>query len=366
MKKANVFIVCTGLGHVNRGYESFTLECYHALKNNDRFGLYLLKGGGKSTHNEIKIACVKRGSKAARFLARVLKQGAYFIEQLTFLIGMVPVIIKYKPSVIYYSDFILGTFLWHLRRVFKFKYKLLFTNGAPNGPPFKTEDHVQQLLPIYFEEAINGGEPLSKHTLLPLGFQIAVDENSLSFSKKDQLRGELGFYPDQKIILSVGAINKHQKRMDYVINELAKLPDDYFLIILGQVEKQTAGLVKLAAEKLPGRHFISTVPHEKVRDYYIISDYLVLASIKEGFGRVLIEALSFGLPCVVNDCINAKQVLGEFGIYIKMEKENALQHFLLHNDIFFKKDSLVTAMYDNYSWDKLKIGYIDMISKLLS
>jgi 1,2-diacylglycerol 3-alpha-glucosyltransferase len=366
LEKANVFIICTGLGHVKRGYESFTRECYDALKNNDQFKLYLLKGGGRSIDNEIKIACLKRDSKSARIIASALKKGPYFIEQATFLIGMIPAILKYKPSVIYYSDFILGTFLWHLRRFFKFRYKLLFTNGSPNGPPFKTEDHVQQLLPIYFEEAINGGEPPLKHTLLPLGFQIDVDQKLRNIGKRHQLRTELGFYSNQKIVLSVAAINKRHKRVDYVIDELAKLPDDYFLVILGQADDQTTGLIKLAEDKLPGRHFISTVPYEKVQDYYIISDYFVLASLKEGFGRVLIEAVSYGLPCIVNDCINARQVLGEFGIYINMKEENALQHILLRNDIFFEKDSLVNAMYNDYSWHKLKAAYIDMISKLLN
>src|ERR1700750_581633 len=115
-QKPNVFIVCTGVGHINRGYESFTKECFDALKDNDAFDLYLLKGGGKSTGKEIKISCIKRNTSLASFIDRITRKGTYWVEQFTFLIGMLSSIARYKPAVIYYSDFILGTYLWHVRK----------------------------------------------------------------------------------------------------------------------------------------------------------------------------------------------------------------------------------------------------------
>ena len=166
MDKQKIFIVCTGVGHINRGYESFTVECFNALRDNTQFDLFLLKGGGKSDGLEIKIPCVKRGGRLNGLIFDITKKEKYWVEQLTFFFGMIPSIIKHKPKVIYYSDFILGTFLWHLRRFFKFKYKLLFSNGAPNGPPFTSMDHVQQLLPVYANLAIEQGVSPSMQTLL--------------------------------------------------------------------------------------------------------------------------------------------------------------------------------------------------------
>ena len=142
-----VFIVCAGVGHIKRGYESFTVECFETLKTNNYFKLYLLKGGGIKNENEIRIPCMQRNSKVSKFLHRITSKEPYYFEQLSFFWGMLFRIIKYKPAVIYYSDFILGTWLWHFRRILKFEYKLLFSNGAPNGPPFSRMDHVQQLLP---------------------------------------------------------------------------------------------------------------------------------------------------------------------------------------------------------------------------
>jgi len=309
---------------------------------------------------------MQRNSPAASFIGKLIKKDTYWVEQVTFLIGMLSALVRYKPAVIYYSDFILGTFLFHLRKFFNFKYKLLFSNGAPNGPPFKTEDHVQQLLPVYLDSAVKQGAPEYIQTLLPYGFKIDTRQRLSLLAEKEKIINDLGISPGQKIILSVGAINKHHKRMDYIINEVSALPPDYFLIILGQFEEETPGLLSLAADKLPNRHFIANVPFEDVEKYYSIADYFVLASLIEGFGRVLVEALSYGLPCIVNDYVNARHVLGKYGVYIDMQDEGALASALTASKPGCKKKELINAAYELYSWDKLKEEYIAMISNLIN
>lgn len=362
----NVFIVCTGLGRINRGFESFTQECYDALKDNTDFKFYLIKGGGKSAGNEIALLNLPRRKKTAQIISRILSKDTYTIEQVSFCISMFPLIITKKPAVIYYSDFELGTYLWHLRKLLKFKYKLLFSNGAPNGPPFKTEDHVQQLLPIYLEQAIRQGAPASMQTLLPYGFNINIDERLVSINKKESIRKHLGFSFEKKIILSVGAVNKHHKRMDYLIQEVAKLGNKYFLVILGQFEAETDELIAMASSKLAGRFTIANVSYKEVKDYYIAADYFVLTSLNEGFGRVLIEALSYGLPCIVHDYVNAKQVLGDYGNYIDMKKEGELAKYFSTTNTIADQKILIQAAYNLYSWDVLKDRYLQMILQLAS
>ncbi|RYY08218.1 MAG: glycosyltransferase [Sphingobacteriaceae bacterium] len=357
----NVFIICTGLGHINRGYESFTRECFDAIKDNKEFNLYLIKGGGKRTDREIVLPNLPRRKKATQFLAKLFPFDAYTMEQITFCIALLPLIIFKKPAVIYYSDFTLGTYLWHLRKHLNFKYKLLFSNGAPNGPPFKTEDHVQQLLPVYLEQAISQGAPAAMQTLLPYGFNIDVAERLNAIKQKDTIRENLGFSSNQKVIISVGTVNSHHKRMNYLIEEVAKLGETYFLVILGQFEAETPALIALAEAKLAGRFMISSVPLEQVKSYYIAADYFVLASLNEGFGRVLIEALSNGLPCIVHDYINAKQVLSDFGTYINMTKSGALANCLTNFHSNLTCEELIHASYNLYSWDILKGRYIKMI-----
>ena len=50
-----VFVICSGLGNIKRGYESFTQECFEALSQEPLLDVTLFKGGGKSSEKEIAL-----------------------------------------------------------------------------------------------------------------------------------------------------------------------------------------------------------------------------------------------------------------------------------------------------------------------
>jgi 1,2-diacylglycerol 3-alpha-glucosyltransferase len=365
--KPVVLLVCTGLGRINRGYESFTQECFDALKDSKDLDLFLVKGGGKKNKKEYRIANFHRKGKMAKWLSKLTGIDAYHIEQLSFLIALFPLLIRKRPAVIFYSDFILGTYLWQVRRFLKFKYKLLFSNGAPNGPPFTRTDHVQQLLPYYLNVAIQENEPLSKHTLLPYGIKMPTPAATLKETGNDILKKANG----RKILLSVGAINIYHKRMDYVVREFAKLnPAEYFLIILGQFEDETQQVKDMAERLLKDQDYIMTnVPADEVGLYYQIADYFVLASLTEGFGRVLLEAASHGMPIIVHDYPIARQVLDKTGIYINMKRPGALSTQIKEVDLnawqLYYKKVQVDYIRDSYSWEALIPQYNDLVLNLI-
>lgn len=127
-----VFLPCSGIGHINRGYESFTIQCFENLKDSSEFKLILLKSAGLTSKNELNITCIKRDSKLADRIFKVFKLQKYWSEQISFCLSMLSAIIKYKPSLIYYSDTPSGKILWNFRKYFGFKYNLLLCNGAQN------------------------------------------------------------------------------------------------------------------------------------------------------------------------------------------------------------------------------------------
>lgn len=373
MDKRLVFFACTGLGRINRGYETFTHECFQTLEGEPGLDLYLFKGAGKSSKKEKTLLNLHRGTSLANFLAKMFKKDAYYIEQLTFFFTFLPYVIIRKPAVIFYSDFILGCFFWNIRGKLGLKYKLIFSNGAPNGPPFIRCDLVQQLLPCYLKIALDAGEPPEKHILLPYGIKIEESVIAYSNEEKGALRKKFGLPVDKKIIISVGAVNASHKRMDYLIREVSLLPKgEYFLLILGQFGPETGQIQDLAKSLLPDNHIITSVNFEEINDYYAAADLFVLCSLLEGFGRVYMEALRSGLPVLTHDYDVSREVLQKEGFYADFSKIGSLKELIesisKDEEVFSDQSAQrrLDFVRETYSWDVLKKRYVEMLSDSVS
>ncbi|MBD2753301.1 glycosyltransferase [Spirosoma validum] len=359
-----VFLPCTGLGHVNRGYESFSRECFEQLKDCKEFKLILLKAVGENTDNEIRVPCIHRNSKLSILIRRIFGVKEYWLEQGSFLISMLPLIIKYKPALIYYSDTVLGKLLWSVRKASNFNYNLLLSNGAPKSAPFYTDDHVQQLLLVHQQKACKANTPMNKQTLLHYGLNISNNFIELNNTDKNILKDKFLLPIGKKIIISVGAVNSHHKRMDYIVTEFSKLnPDEYFLVILGNIDKNSQSIIALANSILQPESFsIKNVEPNEVSNYLKISNYFILASLTEGSPRVLVEALQFGLTPIVHDYCIAREVLTNYGVFADLNNEGILQDLINSVDkLNFNKAQLWSHAYNNYSWELLKEQYIKMI-----
>jgi 1,2-diacylglycerol 3-alpha-glucosyltransferase len=369
MKK--VFLVCSGLGYVQRGYESFTQECFAALSVDPSLDITLLKGGGKTEHRSITLANFPRNARITAFLSNLTGQEPYFCEQASFFLSLLPHIYRQKPDVILFSDFSLGTMLWHWRRISKLSYKLLFSNGAPNGPPFSRMDYVQHLTPTHYQIALKAGEPASKHNLIPYGVEVGQNYSPLNSSERKVLREKLNLPPDRPLILSVAAINKTHKRMDYLIREVANLPEPRpYLLLLGQIDQESSEIIQLGQELLGTGHFQSkTVTSMEISDYYSVADLFVLASLNEGFGRVFLEAMGHGLPCLVHDYEVTRFILQDQGYFSDFSIPGALTT-LVQNVLDQDNENAAyerhQAVYERFSWDKLKPTYIQMIHRCAS
>ena len=372
MDRRLVFLPCTGLGRINRGYETWANSCFQTLRDEPDIDIYLYKGGGPSAKKEITVPNLPRRTSLAERLAEVFKKDGYFVEQFTFFFFFLPHVLAKRPDIIFFSDFFLGTFLWNFReRIGKklgLKYKLVFCNGAPNGPPFTRCDLVQQLLPYFLKQALDAGEPPEKHFLLPYGLKIDADV-ILSDEEKLALRRKLGVPTDKKIIVSVGGVQASHKRMDYLISEFAPLPkEEYFLVIVGQYGPETEQIREMAQRLLPGRHLITTAHFNDVWQYYAMADIFVLCSLMEGFGLVYIEALRAGLPVLAHDFPVSREVVQTEGIFADFTKPGELTKLIesvSHDATAFSPQAAQRRrdfVRNTYSWSVLKKRYLEMLT----
>lgn len=370
MKKLKVFMVCSGLGHINRGYESFFRDCFDALCGEPLIDITLFKGKGENRVREICLWTISRNSRAAKWLGILVGRGDYFIEQLIFFIGLVPHLLFKRPDLVYVSDINLGNFIRLLKKFMNCNYRIIFNNGGRVMPKFLFRwDHIQQVSSQSLKSALEAGVPPHKQTLLP--HAVAISDPFIPFQgvAKDNLRRQLGLPQDKQIILSVGAISKISKRMDYVIQEVASLPRPRpFLLLIGEVRFDTQEIVDLGNRLLHRDGFCArTVAKDEVGNYYRSADLFTLASMVEGFGLVYVEALSYGLPCVVHDYETARFVLGEMGIYGDLSISGSLARLI--SSILLRRCDLEDAIsrhayaYNHFSWDKLKPKYLELFQR---
>jgi 1,2-diacylglycerol 3-alpha-glucosyltransferase len=369
-----VFLICSGSGHIHRGYESFTQECFEALSENPLLDITLFQGGPSFGRSTIQLWNLPRNHLFTKQLASQLGKfshfgEAYFLEQASFCLSLIPHLYSRRPDVIYFSDFEVGTMLWHWRRISGLSYKLLFSNGAPNGPPFSRVDHVQHLTPIHYRTAVDAGEAVSRHSLVPYGIKIPREYTSFSTVERNVCRQKLDLPTDRPLILSVGTINKSHKRMDYLIREIAQLPEPRpYVLLLGQFDRESEAVIQLGNQLLGTKHFqAKTVSSTEITDYYRVADLFVLSSLSEGFGRVFLEAMSLGLPCLTHDYEVTRFVLGEHGYFANFELPESLaklvSQVLVHNNEELKYQRH-QSVYDRFSWEKLAPSYIKMIQSV--
>lgn len=366
-QKTRVFLLCAGLGRINRGYESFTRECFEALADDPALDLTLFQGGGRSGRKQVRLWVLPRTNPVVSWLGQKLRKDGYGIEQITFALSLLPFVAWRKPEVIYFSDGIVGKTLWHWRRLTRQKFKLLLSNGGPLPPPFPRWDFVQQLAPPHMEEALAAGQEADKQGLLPYGVRMEPVLPLLSVEERAALRRSLDLPEDRPIVLSVGAVNQEHKRMDYLVREVAALPAPRpFVMLLGQAEEETP-LVRALAEALLGQagFLIRAVPHQEVTKYYQAADVSVLAALKEGFGRVYLEALAWGLPCLTHDCALTRYVLGNSGRFADLRQPGHLSPLLAETlaegDVPAARKERHQDAFERFSWQRLGPRYVEML-----
>ncbi len=142
-------------------------------------------------------------------------------------------------------------------------------------------------------------------------FIVLTEGNKNEWKSKNVqvIPNPLPFFPDEKSTLTnkkVIAVGKqsYQKGFDRLLNAWALLGEefqDWQLHIYGKLD-ENLGLEKLAEQlKIKDQVFFHA-PEKKIEEKYAESSIFVLSSRYEGFGMVLIEAMSFGIPCVSFDC----------------------------------------------------------------
>ena len=140
-----------------------------------------------------------------------------------------------------------------------------------------------------------------------------VDLETFHPVDRNQARKTLGLddhRAEAPIIASVGHLIE-RKGHDLVIAAIKNIPAAR-LLIAGEGEERQALAAKAVAEGMVDRvKFLGTVDHSQLRNIYSAADILVLASSREGWPNVLLEAMACGTPCVATPVWGSGEVIRE-------------------------------------------------------
>ncbi len=367
-RTVRVYFPCTGLGRQQRGFEAFTRGCANALRGDSRLEMTVFGGGGRyATTGERRVINFPRDRAVAKLLGTLTRRDPYFIEQLSFFAGFLPALAAGRPDVVYFADLNLGNACWHWRRISGQRFHLLFYNGGPTTRPFTRCDLVQQVSPEHLDSALERGEKADRQILLPHGVDLSSAYAPSSADERARIRGQLGVPVDRLLLLSVGVRSATHKRMDYLIREVAALGGDRpFLLIAGASSGETASVEALGRDLLGVDGFSARAfPQEQMPALYRAADAFALASLTEGFGLAIVEALGAGLPCVVHDTANTAYLAGSFAFRGDIRAPGAMAPLIALALSGAREEGAMRArhawVHGRFSWDVLRERYSEML-----
>ncbi|MBW1711981.1 MAG: glycosyltransferase family 4 protein [Deltaproteobacteria bacterium] len=144
-------------------------------------------------------------------------------------------------------------------------------------------------------------------------------------------RASLGFGPEDIVVMTLTRLVK-RKGVDYLIRALALLPERIRLVVVGE-GRDRARLTELAQSLGLSDRVLFTGRVERTEPYYRLADIFVLAPVEdpasgdvEGFGIVLVEAQSLGLPVIGTDSGGVPEAFepGRTGLLVRPGDAQAL------------------------------------------
>jgi 1,2-diacylglycerol 3-alpha-glucosyltransferase len=353
-----IAIICSGLDHTRRGFETFSSGLFGALSGH--IDVTLFKGSGQRGPGQVVVPCLRRNG---------VSEDSYLREQRTFAISVFPRLLIGHFDLVHYSDHALGSALWHLRRWTGARIPLLFSNGGPSYPWwFKPGTYIHQVAPAHYDEACRSGIAPDRMYLVPYGIKV---QDFVAANRKSSARAKLGIPMDATVVLSAAALKITHKRLDYLINEFASLKESvYFLCMAGERTDETVQIETMAKRILHGRYLFLTLDREEMPTLFSAADIFVHPATFEGFGLVLIEAMAAGLPVIAHDTDHFRWLLDGAAIFIDMTSEGALSSVLqqMGRDMI-SKEELRRKGYDRvqaFEWQTLVPQYITMYEAVVA
>ena len=366
-RPVKVAIACPGVGLVQRGFERMASDLFKLLRED--LDVTLFKGGGQNEANEQRLIFITRHGRFQKWfpIHRLVGRTSMHAECFTFAISLLIAIRGKNFDIIHCTDPPLARILYKLRRIFRLNFRLLYTEACAMPPgDYPPADHMHQISPVTCEEAASQGIPGKYMTVIPLGI---FPETFRPPAARNELRAKFGIDDETFVVLSLAAVNRYHKRIDYLIEEFRGVRGQCLLWIDGSLQHGDSDLVDIARDTLGARCRITHFPSSRVSELFAVADLMVHTALYEAFGLALVEGASTGLPVLTHDTAHFRWLMGNEPATIDMSIEGALASSINslaedHRQLGLLENS--RQILKRYSWNELKSSYLQLYSHVAS
>ena len=332
MKKITILALHLGFGGVEKYFSSlckmlesdFEIEIISTYKLYDKPGFdfsnkikitYLIDGGPNraefksAVKNKNIFRIIKEGIKSCKILYQRRNRNKEAIKRIE-------------------SDYIISSTIFQNKLISKYAKKGIINIATEHNYHNNDEKYISRVL-----NSIKGFD-----------YFIPVSQNLQNFYKKriNNSRTKCVYIPNvldelpskrsksnNKNLLCVGRLSaeKGQKDLIEVMENLIKIDNSYKLTMVGGGPEQES--IETLVDERGLQNVVEItgfLKNDEVEKHYLESSMLLLPSHTESFGMVLIEAMSYGLPCIAFDCADgARTILADDrGILIPTRDKDAM------------------------------------------
>lgn len=183
----------------------------------------------------------------------------------------------------------------------------------------------------------------------------------LSNVQKESLKKKYGLRTDKKTFLYVGRIS-YEKNVQELIEVFKKVDDNSQLLVVGDGPELSNLKSKIKKENMDKKVILLGYCSDP-KEYYQLSDSLIHLAKYEGFGQVLVEAMSCGLPVIAYkqsypEIIVASDEIIENGVtgHLVNDDQNEIKNLINNlkiSDLSSMTHSCRRESEKKYSWERI-------------
>ena len=210
------------------------------------------------------------------------------------------------------------------------------------------------------DEMIKLGVPSSQITPLRNGVDLT------RFYPADRIAIRKTLELTRHTLLSVGSLTRH-KGHELVIEALGLLPNvDLMIAGSGPEDARLRDLaVRLGvADRV---RFVGPIPQPELFRYYNAADVMVLASSREGWANVLLEAMACGTPVIASDVGGSTEVVTSLdaGLMLPERTATAIAKAVQSLQNHGPTRSATRRYAERFSWDATTEGQLNLFKTIL-